>query len=186
MAEWEPIIDAGMVAVYDVDSATLTANRRGQMTTRQREALMAGRRMLVVRRLRSPVLTLILLVILLVIRGGGSSGILDAVSVLALVILLVQAWGVFRFYRRLTREINEGAVRMYAGRVVKRTFSAIRLMYCEYGEFPNLPMREWDAFAHRGRYRIFCTPRSRIILAAQPVHKDEPLPESWSRSSDRA
>lgn len=186
MAEWEPIIDAGMVAVYGVDSATLTANRRGQMTTRQREVLMAERGALLLRRLRLPALTLILLVSLLVFRDGRGSRILDAVTLFALANLIFQAWGMFRFYRRLTREINEGVVRMYAGRVVKRTFSAIRLMYCEYGEFPNLPMREWDAFAHRGRYRIFCTPRSRIILAAQPVHTDEPLSEAWSRSSDRA
>lgn len=186
MADWEPIIDEGMVAVYGVDSATLAANRRGQMTERQREVLIAGRRTLLVRRLLSPILTLILLVVLLVIRGNESSGFLDAVSLLVLAVLLLQAWGVFRFHRRLTREIDEGVVRMYAGRVVKRSLSAVRLLYCEYGEFPNLPLREWDAFTHRGRYRIFCTPRTHIILAAQPIHKDEPLPEAWSRPSDRA
>lgn len=183
MADWEPIIDPRLVAAYGVDLTTLQANRRGQMTAQQREALMKQRGALVLRRLRAPAITVVVLVALLLLTPNPFVNGLRLIFALTLIIQLVF---VFRFHQRMNREINAGEAKMYAGRVVKRSFSAVRILYCEYGEFMNLPQREWDAFEHRGRYRIYCTPRSNIIIAAQPVHKDEPLPEAWGRRSDRA
>jgi hypothetical protein len=74
---------------------------------------------------------------------------------------------------------------MYPGRLNKVVWKGLRIMFCERGEFYNLPNGEWDAFDHYRRYRVYCTPYTHLIVGAQPVHKDEPLPEAWKRADDR-
>ena len=186
MTTWDNIIDARLVDVYSVDDMTLRDNRRGRMTENQRSRLkqLRWRRIALLSR------SLLLAALLFFLLGripltGFFAGLMWFPRGLLLLIVLVQAIRIFYFYHRSSNEITEGKVRMYPGRLSKVVWGGIRILFCERGEFYHLSNREWEAFDHQGRYRVYCTPDTKVILAAQPVHRDEPLPEAWKRDDDK-
>lgn len=178
MTNREPIIEPRLAAVYPLDPMTLTTNHKGRMTDTQRDYLKRWRRSKLLRLLAISA-TAALLTIASVWFVAAA-----CVRIFLLGVALIQLWRTVRFYRRSSGELAAGVVRMYEGRLYKKQYYWTRVLFCERGEFPNLPLREWDAFDHFGRYRVYCTPHTRIILAAQPIHQDEHLPKSWSLASD--
>jgi hypothetical protein len=182
---WENIIDARLVDVYGVDDATLQSNRHGRMTDNQRSRL-RSMRWHKIRVLSRPLLVALVGYFLsgLMPVAGFAAGIFGFLRGLLLLISISQVVRIGYFYYRTTTEITEGKVRMYPGRLNKVVWKGIRILFCERGEFYHLPNREWDAFDHYGRYRVYSTPYTHVILAAQPVHRDEPLPEAWRRVDD--
>lgn len=173
MTTWEIILDPQLVEIYETDEVALRANREGRLTDPQRGRL----KRVHWRNIR---------------RYGVQAAIAAAIFVASLVlslpvvvqgaVLLYMVWRLLRVARyvaRSNREIREGSVRMYPGRLQKYVRAGIRILYCERGTFYNLPDREWNAFKHNERYRVFSTPRTNLIVGAHPVHRDEPLPEAW-------
>jgi hypothetical protein len=186
MTTWDNIIDARLVDVYGVDDATLKDNRRGRMTETQRSRLKGLRWRRIALLGRSLIIALLLYFLLgRIPLTGFLAALMWFPRALLLLIVLIQTIRIFHFYRRSSGEIAEGKVRMYPGRLSKVVWYGIRILFCERGEFYYLPNREWEAFDHQGRYRVYCTPYTKVILAAQPVHRDEPLPEAWRRDDDK-
>ena len=181
MSEWEPILDERLVEIYGFDKETLLANRRGKLTIAQKARLEKMRWPRIAKYgLVALIIFAIWFVLGMIAVGGILGGLLGVIRFILLIGFLFQVWRGFLFYWRTGQEIAAGDVLMYPGRLNKIEWNTIRIMYCERGEFYELPMREWNAFEHYKRYRVFCTPRSKVIVAAQPVHKDEPLPEAWN------
>ena len=182
---WENIIDTRLADVYGLDDATLQSNRRGRMTEVQRSRL-GQMRWHRIRVLSRPLIVAFVFFLLLgqVPVIGFAAFLLGFLRGLLLLIAISQTVRVIYFYYRTTTEIADGKVRMYPGRLNKVVWKGIHILFCERGEFYHLPRREWDAFDHYGRYRVYSTPYTNVILAAQPVHRDEPLPEAWKRGDD--
>ena len=186
MHNWEIILAPSLVEVYELDRETLQTNRQGRMTDKQRQRLQQVRQ----RRLRRRGLLVGITFLMLFGTAFTTSGRISNSEmwilrgVLAL-IFLVHATRTYSFYRLSAQEIRDGRVRMYPGRLHKVTRPGERVLYCETGEFRNLTNQEWDAFEHRLRYRVYSTPYTNLIVGAHPVHRDEPLPEAWSRRDDR-
>lgn len=181
MNQWETIIDERLVDVYGVDKATLETNRRGKLTDAQIARLRKLRWPRIAKHSAWFVLSLVAWYLLGTVSANGIFAfLLGFIRLVLILVVLLEAWRVLYFYWYTTQEIARGEVKMYPGRLQKIVWNKIRIMYCERGEFYGLPNREWNAFDHYKRYRVFCTPRTKIIVAAQPVHRDEPLPEAWA------
>ncbi len=183
---WEHILDARLVTLYDIDVPTLKTNRQGRMTPQQRQRLQRRRWRKIGNHTTRGVIALGLLAILIAVPAENLFAIVLAiVRFIVGVAAITQLWFAWRYFRRTSREIAAGNIKMYPGRLHHVEWYGIRILFCERGEFYNVPRHEWEAFDHHARYRIFCTPHTKIILAAQPVHQDEPLPEAWSRYDDQ-
>lgn len=182
---WEPIVDARLVEVYGVDVPTLKTNRQGRMTKAQQQRLQRVRWHKIG---MNVAIGSVALVMFLALSAIPTEGVLTTVLACPRLILgatvLLQAWFAVQFFWRTSREIATGKVKMYPGRLHRVMWYGSRILFCERGEFYNVPRREWEAFDHHERYRVFCTPHTKVILAAQPVHQDEPLPEAWARGDD--
>lgn len=183
---WEPILNARLVALYGVDVPTLKTNRQGRMTPQQRQRVQRRRWHKIGNYVVRGLIALGLFAGLTLLP---SENLLAAgLSVLRFILGvagLIQLWLAGRYFWRTSREIVAGKVKMYPGRLHRVQWYGVRILFCERGEFYHVPRHEWEAFDHHARYRIFCTPHTKIILAAQPVHQDEPLPEAWARRDDQ-
>ena len=181
MNMWDTILDARLVEIYDIDEASLKTNRSGRMTDKQRQRLQTLRW----QRIRRYGMTAIVALILWLASGFFSTGgvfglVVNFIRIILLLVVLTQIGRIVSHHRRTNREISDGRVLMYPGRLNKVVWYGTRIMYCERGTFYKLSDAEWDAFDDYGRYRVFCTPYTKTIVGAQPVHRDEPLPEAWA------
>jgi|GEM_PF-6633691 len=186
MTTWDIILDSRLVDVYQLDELTLKTNRTGRMTDGQREYLGLYRWRKIRRMSIVAVIALFLVIGSSLLPVNGFLIVFKrAFKIVFLLTLLIQLVRMVRFYQHTEIDMRAGKVRMYPGRLNKVVWYGIRILFCERGAFYSLPDREWNAFEHYCRYRIFCTPRTNIIVGAHPVHRDEPLPEAWGHTQDK-
>jgi hypothetical protein len=171
---------AKLAKIFGFDTAALNANREGRMTAPQRRKVLRRGGMAVVGRavqtlvtgaacgaliyLDAPMLILLFGLILL-----GLPGLLFAESTCSILLAVLA-------------DLRTGEVRVAPSRVKHARHT--RTLYVERTIFRNVTRAEYNAFRSRGRYRVYYAARSKVILSAETVAADAPIPDSWRHSTD--
>ena len=173
--------DVKLAAIFGFDTAALIANREGRMTTSQRRKVRRKGFVAVTRRAAQ---TLI---------AGVAFGALFYwnVPILAQIVglillglpMLLLAESTFSILRAVLADLRTGDVLVAPSRV--KHARNTRTLYVERTIFRNISCAEFNAFQSRGRYRVYYAARSKIILSAETVADNDPIPDSWRHSTDQ-
>jgi hypothetical protein len=172
--------DAKLASVFNFDNETLESNRKGQMTKSQRNRILKRFYLIFIRRVFYALLLGYLTSI--IIRQGAW----PVFIILTLIILGIPAMffaeSAFQVWWALRNDLRDNTVRTVASRVKHGKYT--RALYIERVIFRVVPPREFNVFQERGRYRLYYSPRTKVILSAETVDENAKIENSWGHPTD--